>query len=725
MLRRVVHFAGHVFAVATTAGAALLASAHTANSDLPFHLVRNYGFQLAEQVLSPIDVVARASARLLRGAVSGPPVEPVAQLVATTQPAIPPSIHRVVVGPDGHARLSGVAAPGMRLALLGDGGHLAQTMVDWQGHWHVQLDHALGHGVHRIRSIAIEPKNGNRLPGQQLRIALPQSITEQLVVHGAPEPATTTAAPPHKSVQLAQDSTQRNERDRDDAARDEERDQRADQSFAAPIFNWLQTSSTIYQSLIADDLAGGRAGRRFVFGIGVDDDLNDRDVADSGRRFSADSDDNTWIFEPLRTFRVQLREWFLQAQESYRENIVENLATGERVSRDRFVRNETEHTDPDPDMRVEPAPERDVFSDHFAVEPTPADPDVATTLDWPVVEDVGGQRGQPPRVDVSPLPEADPQNERLIRRAEQDAEKARNTAREAARRAEELQRETERLLAEQKKLDDEAAARRRAAGPQAEQDLERGPALTDEQRAASAARKAAEADRLARAYTAAQRKAAEDLAAAATAEADEAFQSGAVQDPPEKTVADGTTDTSDSDTAPSRGQETTSEFTVADTDQSRRLSLKDTIGDGVVEEGSTMGEIDDFHPSVKYVFDMGPVTTPRAKQKKRVYRSAKKKRAAKRRKAYHRKAKRKRKYHRRAKQRRRAYRRRAYRARGVIHRRSRYRPRARVNRFGRRLARPVRSRFGRLYKFKRGYRRTAKRRRVYANRLYMPRIKWR
>ena len=718
MFPRLVRFASHVSAVVAITAVMLVASAHTASSDRPFDVVRTYSQSFAQRIVDAFEhAVIDPIAFTL-------PRSPSGSSAATFDDAynelemVPPSILRVIVNPDGRATLSGVASPGVEIVIRSQRRAWGRTKVLPTGRWQLRLKDTLDQGVHRMWSVAHIPSNGHQQPGQDVRIALPQTLLAPLIVlnepggvqalpavHSVDAPSSRQAQP---GLHLVQNGTS------DDATRD--RQVRAPQpdtgrGLTGLAFDWLQRSAIAYDRWIVDDLSGGEQGFKFVF-RGPDRDL-DNEFEDQRERRFADGDYATGLSERWQSLRVGVVEWLRQAQLSYRENVVDALSTGERVSRDRFARAEPDPVQPprQPERR-ERAP--DTVED-WTLPETDSSPSAETppqnhdpVSEWPVVRD---ENFVPPQLpDVTP----DPEKEALIRRAEEDAEKARALARKAADQAEATRKATQALLAEEKRLESEWAARRAAAQQAASEAELKQRADEAEKRAAAAEARATEVERLAkeeavreeqRARDAAQRKTAEDLAAAASAAADREFAAGRVREPP---VASDT-DPKVADTRPASRPKPAQEFTVADTGATpRRLSMKDNANDAVIEEGSTLGDVDDFDPSVRYVYDMGDGVRPKAKRKaKRVYQK---------RRVKTRKAKRKSRYRKKARKRR-ASRRHASRVRGYRKRR------ARVRRAHRRIYRRVR-RCGRLYKFK-ARRRTHYRRRAYARPIFIPRLRWR
>jgi len=709
----------------------LVASAHTANSDRPLDAVRTYSQTFAQRIVHAFErAVIDQIAVILPTSTTGHTTKTFDDVYADLE-LVPPAILRVVVNTDGHATLSGVATPGVEVIIRSPSRTLGQTTVLPRGQWQLRLATALDQGVHRMRSIARVPRNGHQQPGQEVRIALPQTLTKPLVVldemsEGDAIPAVhkngghQTNGQDQPDLYLVQAGA-RDPRRRDREAR--EPFDNEDRGLADPLFAWLQRSAIAYDRWIVDDLSGGNRGWRYVLRGRdedrdkdfVEDDLEDR----SGRRF-ANRDGVTGLGDRWQSFRVGVIEWFRQAQLSYRENVVEPLSTGERVSRDRYARAEPETADPVRPRRRERDAEP-TFDDDWTLpelnpspsaEAPPQNPDPIS--DWPVVRD---ERFDPP-----PLPEVTPdlEKEALIRKAEEDAEKARQLARKAAEQAEAARKATEALLAEEKRLQSDGAARRAAAERAASEAELNRRADEAEKRAAAAEARAKEAERMATANAqgalneqdareAAQRKAAEDLAAAASAAADREFAAGRVRKPPVATDTEPQIAEADPEPSAPTPQQGSQEFSVADTRATPRLSIKDSAEDAVIEEGSTLGDIDDFDPSVRYVYDMGDGVLPKAKRKaKRIY---------KKRRAKSRKAKRKYRYRKHARKRR------AAKVRGYRKRRTRYKRRARVRRAYRRVYRRV-HRFGRRYKFK-ARRRVHYRRHAYARPVFIPRLRWR
>lgn len=728
MLSRFVRFAGHTCAVASLAAVFMVAPVQTASSDRPFYNLSSYGQTLATHVAGLFESFAHVSPRVRPAAGGSGKGRDTVKTALYASTAKPPQISRVVVEPGGYATLSGVATPGYKIAIQTHGRALGQTEAGASGHWQVRLTTALRQGDHHLRSVAVTPDGRRHWPGQDVRIALPQTLSKPFIVEGPStlqsglrlamyHDAQTEPHLPMSPLRIAQADG----RERDVDAQSRRQTEASDDWMTAPIFEWLRQSSVAYDQWIVDDLSGGDGGFNYVIG-GRDLDLSrerpNRVTREDrlDRPQDRDADETSLldtILERIQIANVQVREWLAQVQQSYRDTIVQKLAEGDRVSQERFVRVEPDREEtpdvtrpdrqrvpqPDRDKDLDAAPVQDRFDRRVVDEPAKEDP----SFEWPVIRD----ERQPSVAEIPADNSApDPEKEALIRKAEEDAQKARELARKAAAQAEAARMATQELLAEEERLESDWAARR-AAAESAEREAElKRRAEAAEKRAAEAEAKLKSAQALAEergepeiepsAEAAAQRKRAEELAAAANEAANREFAAGRVREPPSQDSV-GTRRASE----PSTDQE--DQFSVADSDARPRLSLKDSTGDSVVEEGSTLGEIDDFDPSVRYIYDMGDGVSPATKAKKR---SAKKRRAKSRR------------AHRKNARKRRAVKRRAYRK-----RRTRYRRRARHSRIVHRLYRHVR-RFGRLSKFK-GYRRARHRRHTYTRARFMPRIRWR
>ena len=745
MFRRLVRFAGHLCAVAVLAGVVLTASVHIASRDQSIDFVRSYGQALAASVFGTLETAPMIKAPVKPRELQTARLSPSEDLQVLTETPLAPSISRVIVAIDGKATLIGIATPGVEIAIKSEGRILGRANVSPSGRWKTRLDQELAQGDHRIRSVAYWPNSRRRLPGQEIRIALPQKLTREMVVHGPldPEPDEPDTVEGTKTKSASETQVAQT-RDRDRRARDRNRDLRDRQRrerevVTSPFFDWLRRSSEAYDAVIVRDLSGADAGYRYI--LGDTNPFEDRErtvepaTGDRERRVTGSGAIDR-LAERMRTLNVRISEWFRQAQESYRFHIVEELSVGERVSRDRYVRREAEQESersrrvlrkaPDnwDDLEPWPTPE----NRKAQVEPVPRAP----IPEWPVVGETEPSWPKLPEI------KANPENEALIRRAEQDAAKARALARKAAEQAEQARRETERLLAEEQRLATDSAARRLAAEKAARDAALKKRIEGAELRAAAAEKRAADAERLAREklereklereQAAAQRKAAEELAAAASAQADKEFAAGRVEQRP----GDETTETAEAPPEDATPAGSRDELTIAET--TPRLSLKDSAKDRVIEEGSTLGDVDDFDPSVRYVYDMGTGVTAkkltkkrsarkmashrhkakrRAYKKRRWYKKRAKRRAYKKRRVYKKRAKRRR-YYRRYARKRRAYRVRKYRAR-------KYRRRVIARRAARRHYRRSR-RYGRLYKFK--SRRRWVRRTAYAHNIFIPRIRW-
>lgn len=742
MFLRLVRYAGHVCAVVTTTAMILVASVHASNQARSFRNVTGYGASFARHVVDTFDVavIERIADYLPRQTSAAVPFT---FDDALGEPEfVPPSIERVVVAPDGRATLSGEASPGVEIAIQSRGRSLGRTKVSSTGHWQVRLEQALEHGDHHMRSVAYTPGKGFRHPGEEIRIALPQTLTRPLVALGDASAGgeSITTGSIETGSRHAQDTpirpwqtAQADLGDDDDGTdNNERRRQHREEGFASPLFDWLRKSSIAYDRWIVEDLSGGDDGFRFVIrgrDVAPDDDQARSDRAErerddvERRRLDRQFEERNFfgaLGDRWQTLNVSVREWLRQAHRSYNDDIVEELSRGERVSRDRFVRAEKDQDLPQPSVRQDDQSEitDDDWSDwqpeeapKRTADTTPKTPDPLS--DWPVVREDDFEWPELP--DVRP----DPEKEALIKKAEEDAKKARELARKAAAQAEATRKATEALLAEEKRLKADWAARREAA-KRAAAEAELSKRVEDaERQAAEADTKLKEAERLAaereaqdqeaRERAEAQRKTAEELAAAATAEADEKFAAGRVAKPPGEDDGDTTVAETESDEEPETATPSTQDFTVADTGSGPRLSIKDSASDALIEEGSTYGDVDDFDPSVRFIYDMGDGGIP-YKAKNAEKRHTKKYRA----KSH--KAKRKRNY-RKYTRKRRAYRSRNYRKRHAhTHRR------ARLNRKTRRIYRHAR-RFGRLYKFK-AKRRRYYRRHAYARPIFIPRIQW-
>ncbi len=732
MFPRLVRFTRHACAVVTTTALMLVASVHTASSDRPFDVVRTYSQSFAQRVVDSFEhaVISRVAFTLPRS-FSTTAATPFDDAYHDLD-VIAPSIQRVVVTPDGHATLSGIATPGVEIIIQSRRRALGRTKVLSTGQWQLRLDQALDQGIYRMRSVAHVPDSGYQHPGQEIRIALPQTLSKPLVVLDnigdlKAVPAVHRVGERHTAqgqtdVRLAQAGAgEKPTRDR----RDRRRQAEDRGGFTAPLYDWLQRSAIAYDRWIVDDLSGGDQGFKYVLrgrDAEVENDFGDLTDREFKERESLSGAGESW-----QSFRVGIIEWFRQARRSYRDNIVDELSTGERVSRDRFAR-----AKPDQDrtklrrgmkrrfngddwLEVQPKP--DPSTERASQDPEPAP-------EWPVVDDDSFVPPQLP--DVKP----DPEKEALIRKAEEDAEKAREWARKAAEQAEATRRATEELLAEEKRLESNWAARRAAAKQAAAEAELKRRAEEAEKGTLTAEAKAKEAERLAKARAAkekedrnreaAQRKKAEELAAEASAAADREFAAGRVREPPASKDADLEVAEKESDTQPATTPRTTQEFAVADTKPTRRLSIKDSAKDAVIEEGSTLGDIDDFDPSVRFVFDMGDGALPKAKKKKaRVYKKRRfKSRKAKRKRRYRKVARKRRSARSRAYRKRRSARSRAYRKRRACNRRRAY-----VRRAHRKRHRRVR-RYGRPYRYK-ARQRKRYRRHVYARLVFVPRLRWR
>ncbi|MCH9765636.1 MAG: LysM peptidoglycan-binding domain-containing protein, partial [Alphaproteobacteria bacterium] len=619
--------------------------------------------------------------------------------------------------------LSGKGMPGVQISLQSDGRTLGQTTVDPTGHWTVDLVQVLDTRDHQIISEARWPGSQHVVRGQDVRIALPQTIVTHTIVHDVKLSEGRDAR--RQSLQQRNRASndwrvaQANRGDREDDRRDSadpfEREGTRSVT-ASPIFDWLRRSSEAYDQVIVNDLSGGDVTFPLALPSGQAGRLAQRERR-SAAPFEDDIRDNRRVpgfvrrlQDRLADFNTGVWEWLAQARQSYRTGIVEQLTQGDRVSRDRYVRGAQNG-------------ETDGW-------PTERDP---STLDNQRRRTGQGQDEQQDRakrradseanIELPPPALPDPENEALIRRAEQDAQRARELARQAAEQAERTRKETEQLLAEEKRLAEEAAARAAAA----EKDLQskreavsRNAAETearrraDEQRRAEEKEGAKKAEAEERARAEALRRQAEEMAAAASQQADQEFAAGRVQQrptdlPPETDVETGWPST----TAPN--------VATAKDASRRRLSYKDSATDPVVEEGSTF-EIDDAHPSVRHVYDMGPSVKPRAKSKRRVKRSSRRSRNAT-------KRKRRARHLRRASKRARlpsAKRRRAYRAR--VARSRKYRRRYRVRR-GDTLWRIAQKVYGSGRRYRRLYRANrstlSSPHRIYARqRLFIPRLRW-
>ncbi len=745
MFFRLVRFAGHTCAVASVTVIILVTSVHTASSDRPLSRISSFSQSLASRVVGLFErtVFAPIKERLPR-----PEQE---QVVAhfenafSTKALVPPTILRVIVESGGHATLSGVATPGSKVAIQSSDRALGQTRATPSGHWHVRLPQALAQGDHRIRSVAVATDRDQQWPGQEVRIALPQTLTRPLVVLEVAGASELVATPAIHTLDTQALETKKAlhwrlvqadvREDRVDGRDRRQYQKDRDNWIAAPLFGWLRRSSVAYDQWIVDDLSGGDSGFNYVL-RGRDGDVEGDHQRSARARRDNDFDDSPTreyarrnllgdLGERWQVINVRVREWLHQAKQSYRNNIVEGLADGDRVSRDRFVR----RAEPDRETSGETRPERDDGDwalphevPDRTVESVPEPLDVESN--WPVVRDDKNDRGAAP----------DPENEALIRKAQEDARKARELARKAAEQAEATRKATEELLAQEKRLELDGSARRAAAEKAVrEAELKRQVEAAEKRAAAAEAKlKDKDTEALAKEYEAqeteararadAQRKTAEDLAAAASAAADQEFAAGRVQELPVPEDQD----TKISETDRARQPTAREEFTVADRGIGRRLSIKDSAADAQIEEGSTFGDVDDFDPSVRYVYDMGDGVRPKAKSKRRY---AKKRRArsrkAKRKSRYRKHVRKRRTYrNRRARLRRARYQRRVrYQRRARYQRRVRYQRRARLRRVSRRLHRHVR-RFGRLYKFK-AARRIRYRRQAYARTIFIPRIRWR
>jgi len=750
-------------AVASAAALLLVTSVHTASSDRPLSHISSYGQTVASRLVAMIEraVVDPIKERLPR------PQQK--QAIASLGPAfsgnafVPPTILRVIVEPGGRATLSGVATPDTQVIIRSDGRALGQTKTMPSGQWHLRLHQDLAQGDHLIRSVTVTPGRDQHWPGQEVRIALPQTLTAPLVVLGQADASELVATPvAYTPDQHALETNnkglwhtaQADVAPDGRAARDRLQVQSENDNWiAAPVFEWLRRSSVAYDQWIVDDLSGGDAGFSHVLRRRDTDFASDEagsartrrddEIDDPSGRVDANRNFLGGLGERWQMLSVQVGEWMRQAQQSYRDTIVEELSDGDRVSRDRFVRATPERDLPPRAASPRVSTPRDVAEaetprempqvrpERDLVAPRDEVPNSDDGADWPVV---AGQPADtdnvPPRVDVVPNPE----QEALIRKAEEDARKARELARKAAEQAEAARKATEELLAEEKRLQSNGAARRSAAEKAAREAEFRRRVQAAEQRAAAAEAKLKDRDAEAlskeqqaqeaeaRLRAAAQRKTAEDLAAAASAAADEEFATGRVQQPPIAQNQDTKIAKTDRARQSTTVEPAVEEFTVADTGRSRRLSFKDNAADAQLEEGSTFGDVDDFDPSVRYVYDMGDGVATKAKSK-RLYANKR----AKKRRAKSRKAKVKKRYRKKARKRRlrkrRVSKRRLSRQRGYRNRRARVRRRARLHRVSRRLYRHVR-RFGRLYKFK-TRRRTRYRRHAYARTIYIPRMRWR
>lgn len=714
VLRRLTSFVRHLGAVATATATLLVISVHTASSDRPFQAANQYGQTLLAHVLEsfaqlpPFKSVLSTNSEV--GSREGGPTLAV---LAPTDTIRAPTIGRVVVGSDGTATLSGQAAPGVKVALRSDRRSLAVVPVSPVGRWTINLDRELTHGVHRVQTVALLADRKGQVLGEEIRLAVPQTLSNDT----ATDPQTIDGVQGTLPESVRRVAQADDVGGGDDVRRQRDEFEPARAPVGSPFVDWLRRSSEAYDDVIVHDLSGGEAGLPFIVG-GRDDQADRARTSDGDDRVAGQEPDQglTGILRMRwRNFQVGITEWFRQAQESYRADVVENLSVGERTSRDRYVRRDTE-TENERSRRVlQRQPPRETTIDRDP----PAE--LSQLDDWPVV---GPVRRQTPKTQAAPdwpvvqddqvptLPEVRPdaEKERLIRQAEEDARRARQLAREAAEQAERARKETEALLAEEQRLKDAAARADREEPDFDDADIRASAAKEAEDAIRAAeeravrvaqdreAQKQAEQDQAEQQRAAEQRKAAEELAAAATAEADKEFAAGRVGRPPDDAVA------------------------VARADRARRLSMKDSASDHAVEEGSALGDIDDFHPSVRYVYDMGHVSkrakSKQAKRARKKVRKAYRSRKAKRRISKKRRAKRRAYKHRRARSRR------AYRTRGYRKRYKRYRRRAWRSRWFTR-AKPHRARrAGRAYVYKaRRYR--AGRRRACRRKFYLPRFRWR
>lgn len=771
----------------------LLASAHASSNERPFTYDPSAPHAFARYVVQAFKPISHIHLALFTPGGTQDGRSATDDVLMTLHDVVTvPTIQDVVFDQDGSAHLRGRGAPGVTIALQSNGRRLAEGRVSKTGTWDITLDKHLTHGVHRVQSIAFRPGDDHHVRGADVRLALPQSLSmptgEQAgsvtaIKDGQPLRFKTNADGGATSWHIAQVG--------DDQAREpSQRDQGfEDDEFAAPFFNWLRRSSEIYGEVIVPDLSGEERGLAFVHPGGratVENRENFESQDEERRRQSARSERSwpeTGIVDQLsarwQNFSTGLSDWFSQARQTYRAEIADELSIGAGRGRDVARRREQEDEDrvarteadvrpapaielperarqalppsPPPEPQHEPAPE--VRDETPAIEPrakleewpvvdvtpreqtpTPAQPTPSRSFEWPVVTEN--------EVKPEPLPEVkpDPNNEALIRQAEEDAARARELARQAAERAEQTRRETEALLEEERRLNEEMAKRAAAEKAAREEALQKRLSQADE-RAADARRQAAEtaeaerqraqqeraraeaeaaeraraeAEDAERARVAAeaervrqdaQRRAAEALAAAATEEADEKFRSGEVLEP--------------GDVAPAKPRQ---DFTVAEAPPPRG-SLKDTARDADVEEGSTLGDVDDFDPSVRYVYDMGDAApAAKVKRKKRKYKRAYRKRSAKRRAYKKRRAKRRgyraRKYKKRRARARRGYKsRRSYRLRRYSYRRRfiRHRMSLGTRRFLRAFTRGVRVKA----------RRRCGRRHAMRRKIYMSRARWR
>lgn len=784
MFRRVVKIAGRIATVVLTTAFALTVSAHTSTSERSFERVKSYSEMLTARMFESIAPLGVLLDRWQDWRLEYPttPVSSGNDYNIDAPPQLlPPVITRVAIDSDGSARLRGTGTPGVAVALYDGRLKLAEASVTGNGQWSVMLEPRAGYGSHRVTPVAVHVATDHRLPGDAVWLALPQSIT-------APKSE-------KKSVQAVSEGkvllAQRDDTQDQEVGEDQTDDQSAAElgGFTATVLDWLRRSSTAYDAVIVRDLAGDQRALDYVERGGeINNNEFDRDARDSDVRGQSSPriqavDDETFTGRlrlGWQNFSLGISEWLRQAQESYQANVVEKLETGERVSRDRFTRADPERIGsgqsirpriPVPPQEDLPAPRDDIgnFDDTQDIDRSdaePFDPDTSQPdwpvvagnsgddndeepalasegdtdqFDWPVIEDRAAstqiEDAMPELPEVAP----DPEKEALIRKAEQDAEAARERARRAAELAERTRKETEALIAEEKRLREEAEARakqrradddaeRKRLAEEARRRLEQARAEAKARAAAEAAaarqaaelaaeeakrqadldaeRRASEAKAAAekrqaeeqrqaaeRARDDAERQAAEALAAAANEEADKQFAERDLDRPPVSASA----------TTPERS-DPENKFTVAEVED-RPVSLKDNPADALVEEGSTLGDIDDDHPSVRKYYDNEFKAKKRGYKKKRSYkkRAYKKRRYAKKRgrvRSYRRSS---RKAHHRSYQRRSGYKRRAYRSRRAVRSQRYRRSRAHVHRFARRVARHVRS-FGYVKRAKRRHR---------------------